>query len=603
MGVHPASALIGSAAKLLGNRRMLRLVLVILALALGLHISTPATVTAQESVWIQIEAKSSLAEAEERAAAWTAMFDNVQGFALGSGWHVIVLGPFSRPEAETRLRDLLRENLVPGDSFVADGRSYGESFWPVGAVQPDAPALDAPAPDSVAETPEATPAIPDETPEQARQSESLLSQTDRELIQTALQWFGHYQSTVDGAFGRGTRASMTAWQEAMGYEPTGILTTLQRDTLVANYEAEKATLGLQTVTEAEAGIELTLPTALVAFDHYEPPFVHFIAKDGTDALRITLISQPGDQSALYALYDTLQTLQVMPTTGPRERGERSFTLRGESATVTSQAYAELSRGLIKGWIVTWNPSADLPVDRILSTVEASFRGVGDRALDPGIVPMDGATKAGLLAGLEIRTPRLTRSGFFIDATGRVLTTADATAQCGRITLDGLTEATVAAADPVTGLAVLTPATPLSPPAVAEFQLSPDRVGAELAVSGYSYGDALPAPVLTFGTLAATEGLAGEQGLKRLALSALPGDAGGPVVDSTGAVIGMLLSPPEDKTRLLPEGVSFAAAGSTIAAALQAKGITLTQSARQGALPPEDLAKSAAGMTVLVSCWD
>jgi hypothetical protein len=46
-----------------------------------------------------------------------------------------------------------------------------------------------------------------------------------------------------------------------------------------------------------------------------------------------------------------------------------------------------------------------------------------------------------------------------------------------------------------------------------------------------------------------------------------------------------------------------ATGAAIASSLQAKGITLSQSARQGALPPEDLARSVGKMTVLVSCWD
>lgn len=582
---------------------MLRLALVILALGLLLHSIPPAA--AQEQVWIQIEAKPDLAGAEERARAWTAMFDNVQGYVARAGWHIIALGPFTRDEAETRLSGLLRENLIPRDSFVTDGATYGDSFWPVGAVQPE-PAT----PDPLASAePAPEPAqpqlvtIPDETPEQARQSEADLTQQERETIQTALGWFGFYDSTVDGAFGRGTRAAMTAWQEAMGYEPTGILTTQQRGTLVANYQAEEASLGLMTVTEPEAGIELTLPTALVQFDHYEPPFVHYTAKDGSDDLRVTLISQPGDQSALYGLYDMLQTLEIMPMTGPRDRGERSFTLRGDSATVASQAYAELSRGLIKGWIVTWNPQSDLPVDRILPAIEASFRGIGDRALDPGIAPMDAATKSGLLSGLEVRKPLLTASGFFIDGTGSVLTTAEAVAQCARITLDGTTVATVAFTDAAAGLAVLQPSTPLSPAAHAEFQLSPDRIGAEIAVAGYSYGEALPAPVLTFGTLAAAEGLDGQTGVKRLALAALPGDAGGPVVDPTGAVLGMLLPAVSEAGRVLPEGVAFATTGSTIAATLAPKGITLAQSARQGALPPEDLAAQTAQMTVLVSCWD
>lgn len=598
---------------------MLRLVFACLALGLCLLSAPPAAAqqnALQDSgqVWIQIEAKSSLADAEDRAAAWQAMFDNVQGFRIGSGWHVITLGPFTRTDAETRLDGLLRENLIPRDSYITDGRGFQGSFWPVGAAIPEEPAATANTTDEIA-SPDATatvepmpeiapaPALPDETPEQARQSESLLSQSEREQLQTALKWFGFYTSTIDGAFGRGTRGSMAAWQEAMGYEPTGILTTFQRDTLTANYLAEQSALDLATITEPEAGIEVTIPTALVQFDHYEPPFVHFTGKDGSDALRITLISQPGDQSALYALYDTLQTLQVMPTTGPRERGERSFTLRGDSATVTSAAYAELSRGLIKGWIVTWNPTADLPMDRILPAVESSFRPVGDRALDPGIVPMDGATKAGLLSGLEVRKPRLTRSGFYIDGTGNVLTSADAVDQCARITLDGVTEASLTFADPAAGIALLAPSTPVSPPATAEFQLAPDRIGTEIAVSGYSYGDALPAPVLTFGTLQAGEGLAGEQGLKRLALTALPGDVGGPVVDTTGAVLGVLQPASTDPARVLPEGVAFATTGPAISAALQAKGIILTQATRQGALPPEDLARQAGRMTVLVSCWD
>ena len=588
---------------------MLRLVFAALTFALtfALFLVHPGPADAQESgqVYLQIEAKPNATDARDRAEAWGAIFDKVNGFVLSSGWHVIALGPFDRSDALARLDSLKRENLIPRDSFISDATPYRTRFWPPeGAPNPEPLVAQ---PDPVAEATPEDPAppstLPDETPDQARASESLLTQEERELIQTALKWFGFYDSSIDGAFGRGTRASMTAWQEANGFDPTGILTTLQRGTLVANYQTEQAALGLETITEAEAGIEVTLPTALVAFDHYEPPFVHFTARDGSDDLRITLISQPGDQAALYALYDMLQTLTIMPTSGPRERGERSFTLRGESGTVVSEAYAELSRGLVKGWIVTWNPAADLPIDRILPAVEASFRPIGDRALDPGIVPMDAATRTGLLSGLEVRKPRASASGFFVDAQGHVLTGAATVAQCARVTLDTATEARVAFTDPATGIALLAPVTPVAPPATAEFQLSPDRMGAEIAVAGYSYGEALPAPVLTFGSLAAAEGLDGQQGVKRLALTTLPGDAGGPVVDNSGAVLGLLLPVSDDPARILPDGVAFAATGPAIATALAAQGITLSQSARQGALPPEDLARQTAQMTVLVSCWD
>jgi S1-C subfamily serine protease len=262
----------------------------------------------------------------------------------------------------------------------------------------------------------------------------------------------------------------------------------------------------------------------------------------------------------------------------------------------------VSRGLVKGWMLAWDPS-DARMARVVQELRASFRPVGDRALDPGLVPLDESARQGLLSGLELRKPRLSRSGFYVDAAGAVLTTTEAVAQCGRITLDGTVDATVTLQDDATGIALLAPVRPLSPPAVAGFQLAPDRIGAEVAVSGYSYGDRLSAPVLTFGTLADSAGLDGETGVKRLSLAALPGDAGGPVVDGTGAVLGMLLPRATGSGRVLPDDVALAATGAAIAELLAPKGVALAEAVSQGAMAPEDLARKAARMTVLVSCWD
>lgn len=584
---------------------MMRFVLAGLAFLAAALLQTQAQ--AQDRAWVQIEALPSLSEAEDRARAWSAVFPDVQGYALSGGdWYGILLGPYDRAGAEARRRELLSENLIPRDSFLAFGDGFGVPFWPVGVT---APAVEDPvAPEATAEAapepaaPEPAPAaLPDESPEEARASEAQLSEDARKGLQTALQWFGFYTATVDGAFGRGTRASMAAWQEANGHEATGILTTAQRAELVAAYEGEKAAFGFETLTEAEAGIEITYPSAMFAMDGYEPPFVNFSAKDGSDA-RLILISTPGDRATLSGLYDMLQRLEIMPNDGPRELRETSFSLRGDSAARTTVAEVGLSGGLVKGWMLSW-PTQDARMERALTTLRASFRPVGDRALDPGLVPLDEAMRQGLLSGLETQRPRLSRSGFYVDAKGAVLTTVEAVDQCKRITLDGAEEATVTLSDDASGLALLAPRRALAPPAVAAFQLAPDRIGAEVAVSGYSYEDRLSAPVLTFGTLADATGLDGEAGLKRLSLAALPGDAGGPVLDGTGAVLGMLLPRKADGARVLPDDVAHAATGQTIATALAASGITLTQAATEGAMAPEDLARQAARMTVLVSCWD
>lgn len=569
-----------------------------------LFVALPRTALAQDgTVWVQIEAQPTMPEAEERAQAWGALFPETVGFRLRSGWYGIMLGPYPEAEARGRLSALRREGLIPGDSFIAFARDFGPRFWPPEGVTPSQPATDGAVTAGVAEPGPAPALIPDETAAEARDSEVLLTREDRSELQSALEWFGLYEGAIDGAFGRGTRAAMTAWQEAQGMlEPTGILTTRQRAELLQAYRDAAAAFGFAEVVEAEAGITAVLPLGLVEFDHYEPPFVHFRPRMA-DGPRVLLISQPGDQAALTGLYDLLQSLETVPLAGERSRDERSFRIRGTSAEVDTTIHAELTGGFIKGWMLISTPDKSARDARILERIEASFATDPAKALDPGMAVMPEATRNTLLAGLELRRPRLSRSGFFVDDAGAVLTVAEAVEGCGRITLDGTIPAVLRQLDAASGLALLTPLAVLSPPGVAELQLAPERPETEVMVAGYSYEDRLPAPVMTFGTLAEVTGLAGEPGLKRLALQALPGDAGGPVLDATGAVIGVLLPRAADGGRRLPPDVHFAYSASGIASLLSANGVTPRQAARTGAAAPSDLTDIGTGMTVLVSCWD
>jgi len=570
----------------------------VLLIALVALLGVSRMAVAQDQAWLQIEAQPDLAGAQDRARAYAAVFPDVAGFQLGSGWYAIALGPFAPEAAAGRIFDLKRENMIPGDSFITDGSDHRQQFWPVGQVGEPAVAVD---PVIVVEPVEPL-EVPDETVREAKASEAGLTRDGRKELQTALGWYGFYTAAVDGSFGPGTRNSMAEWQGVNGFEATGVLTTAQRTALLTNYQADQAEFGFETITEAEAGIEITLPMSLLQFDHYEPPFVHFTEKDGS-GLRVFLISEPGDQSSLYGLYDILQTLEVVPANGERVRGEDSFTINAQSATVQSYAYAETSKGMVKGFMVVWKPADAERMTRILPALKASFRPVGDKALDPGLVPMDEAARSGLLSGLEVKTPIRSRSGFFVDAAGTVLTTIDAVGNCGRITIDHDIDAVVKITDAPSGLVVLAPAGALAPSAFAQFKTGALRLGSEVAVAGYSYEAKLPAPVLSFGTLEEDKGLNGETGIARLAIALLPGDAGGPVVDQTGAVIGMALPAAIDGAKLLPDGVAFAATGATIAAVLTKAGVVSSRSALVGVATPDALNAAALGMTVLVSCWE
>lgn len=545
-----------------------------------------------EPSWVQIEAKPTEAEATAQAATWAATFPNVGGFVLGSGWYAVVLGPYSLPEAVAQAELLRREGMIPSDAFVADESRFRQRFWPAasGTAAPAAAPAAAPV----------NPAQPGETLAQARASEGQLSAGERMALQEALQWQGHYTSAIDGAFGPGTRASMKEWQAVIGAEQTGVLTSAQRADLLARTAAERAELGLAEVRDEEAAISIVMPTGLVKFERYEPPYAIYGARDGS-GVQVLLISQQGDQSSLFALYDAMQSLALVPLEGARERSASRFTLTGQNAEILSHAEVSLKGGLIKGFTLVW-PAADAArMGRVLAAMQGSFTPLGTSAMDDTLGEPLAVSAADLTSGLEVRKPTHTRSGFYITAAGAVMTTAEA-ASCGRVTVDGAAF-DLAFADVGLGIAVLTPRVALAPRSVAAFQTGTVRLEAEVAVAGYPYADALSAPVLTFGRLAALNGLAGETGLARLRLTALPGDAGGPVLDSSGAVLGVLLPAATDGARILPGDLALARQVSALAPLLSERGFAPVAATGTGAMAPEDLARLARGLAVQVSCWN
>lgn len=343
---------------------------------------------------------------------------------------------------------------------------------------------------------------------------------------------------------------------------------------------------------------MSMPTGVVKFDKYESPFAHYDASDALGA-KVLLISQTGDQNTLFGLYDIMQTLEIVPKDGPRSRGDTAFTLVGENADIISHTEVSLQGGEVKGFTLIWPAGDEERRTRLLAEMKASYSRI-EGVLDPA-AGSDEAQSIDLVSGLEIRRPKLSRSGFFIDNSGTVVTSLATVQNCTSITVEGDVEADIIASDAVLGIAVLRPRSALVPAAVAIFQQSAPRLQSQIAVAGYSYEGVLGAPSMTFGVLADLRGLRGEEQLKRLALAALPGDVGGPVFDAGGAVLGMLL--PEDTSgRKLPEDVSFSANGSAIQQVLNAASLSSQATDILGHIAPEDLTITATDMTVLVSCW-
>ncbi len=571
---------------------------------------------AQDNAWVQIEAVPTLNAGEASVRRQAAALESVNGFRLPNGWYAIALGPYSAADAQTKMASLKASALIPGDSFIAFSRQYATQFWPVGANALNAAPIitaDTGSTTEVAQVDE-TPAInitppplPDETRAQARASERSLDRDARKELQIVLQWEGFYNSGIDGAFGPGTRKAMAAYQAAKGYDETGILTTRQRVEMLAGYQAVIDSLGLQTMRDEQAGIEMAMPSAMVGFSRYEAPFVHYDAMNGS-GVRVILISQTGDQNTLFGLYDILQTLEIIPIGGERTRREGDFTLEGRNSEITSYTYVRLVDGAVKGFTLIWPAGDTMGADSerrrtmALKEMKASFTSLPGMALADNAGLDEAVQSLDLLSGLEIRRPDVSRSGFFVDDAGAVLTTAAAVANCKRITINEVYDATVAGQNSDLGLAVLHPVDQLAPTSVAQFLIGKARLQSDIAVAGFPFEGRLSAPTLTFGTLADIKGLGGEDYLSRLSINVQLGDAGGPVLDNGGAVLGML-QPRSDSGPQLPGDVNFAIDAGNIAAFLGENGITATPIDAATSMHPVQMGAMAADMTVLVSCWN
>lgn len=593
-----------------GFRGLLALMLAA-ALAFGLLVPGPAR--AQEAVFIQIESHAALSEAESRARAYAQLVANVNAFRARTGLYAVSLGPYSPADAQALLGQLLAQGLVPRDSFVLTGQPYVAQVYPVGAnalATAPQPVTTGAVPPAVEQTalPQTTEPVaeiviaePEETLQQARQSEAQLDRAGRDALQIALQWFGFYNSTIDGAFGPGTRNAMSAWQTDRGFEATGILTTRQRAQLLDEYRGELAALGMDTVRDERAGIQINLPLAMVRFGDYNFPFAQFDPV-GDSGVQILLISQPGDRNTLFGLYEIMQTLEIVPLEGARERQGDRFLLTGQSATMRSHTEARLVGGAVKGFTLVWPPERDAQIARVLPMMQQSFTAL-DGVLDPAAIPEGAGEEIDLVSGLEVRRPALVRSGFYIDAQGSVLTTTEAVGgQCAQVLIDDAYAADVAWQDAELGLALLRPRQRLAPLAFAQMAAEPGRLRADVAVAGFPFDGALGSASMAFGTLADLQGINGEPMIQRLDLATADSEAGGPVFDLTGAVLGMVL-PGMTANRALPEDVTLALRADQLAQAFAAAGITPTISTRTETLSRDRLARLGADMTVTVSCWN
>jgi hypothetical protein len=426
--------------------------------------------------------------------------------------------------------------------------------------------------------------------------ERKLSEKIKRDVQLALKWFKHYQGRIDGSFGKMSQQAVGLWQQQNKFAVTNSLSRRQRELLLKNYAMDSVEFGLKEFSEEKAGIRIILPSELLKFEKYEFPFAYYSNAKDSD-LKIILISQPGTEKALKALYDVLQTLAIVPADGVKEISQSSFTIDTQDLENKAYAYASLKGGYIKGFLAYYPPESQAVLGAIIQIAKDSITSVSDPLLKEA--PSEAEISRTFFYGLKIKTPKLSRTGFFINEGGTVITSSNISEDCSKITLDKKFEVNLVGSE--NGVSVLEPKEPIIPMNFLTFSKNTIGLNSRVSSAGYSYEGELPEPSITYGSVENTKGLKGEGNIIILSLNLLPGDYGSAIVNERGEIIGMAIDN-QDEFKTLSNNSSLALKSETILKILRKHKKLSHINSNFEKLTDKKLSTKIRESTILVSCW-
>lgn len=200
------------------------------------------------------------------------------------------------------------------------------------------------------------------------------------------------------------------------------------------------------------------------------------------------------------------------------------------------------------------------------------------------------------------------TGFFVTDEGHVVSNAHVVKGCARAQVRyGLSvfhDANIVARDASNDLAILK--TDIKPQAVATLR-SGVRVGENVAAYGFPLSGLLSSGGnFTIGNVSAVSGMRDDTRFMQISAAVQPGNSGGPVLDQSGNVVGVVVSKLDaiklaDITSDIAQNVNFAIKTTVLANFLETTGIAFSSAVRSDALAPPDIADRGKQMSVLIRC--
>ena len=206
---------------------------------------------------------------------------------------------------------------------------------------------------------------------------------------------------------------------------------------------------------------------------------------------------------------------------------------------------------------------------------------------------------------KVPQTKSTGSAFFVTHAGHLLTNAHVVSDCRSISVKssggqaGIAQ--VIAVDQNDDLALLK--LERRPDATAAFRIArPPRAGESAVVFGFPLSQLLASTGnVSTGVVTALAGLRDDPHHIQISAPVQSGNSGGPVLDASGYLIGIVVSKLNPVLGDVPQNVNFAIKASTATNFLEAHGIAYKSAAGEKELPIPDIVEQARGFSAQVLC--
>ncbi len=450
------------------------------------------------------------------------------------------------------------------------------------------------------------------------------TQKERLTLQINLIAAGYFGGIPSQNFSSRLFQSLQKFQSENGFDANGALDISQSERLSSLANKWFLKWGFKKVSHPARGYSVWVPFGLGLQGERDSSAINYA--DPEKRIYITFATFP--ESSLSVFYAAFQQalLNANAKIHSKVLNKDFYIISASEGGIDKYIRYQRDAKNVTGFSLLWNNSkGNVEAVRIAILMSASLR--SHSTIEPYIEPPSGNTAPSEPKSFETakteKPPTATKAapnanpkdgiissgtGFFVTRDGVFVTNAHVVKDCKNLnakTDDGkLLSVRIVSTDPINDLALLS--VDFKPAKISSIKVG-IRLGEPIAAFGFPLSQTLSSSGnFTLGNVTALSGIADDTRFLQISAPVQPGNSGGPLLDNSGNLVGVVTSKLNVLQTLassgdIPQNVNFAVKASAVTAFLESNRVVFENGTATTALSAPDLADHARRISVFVTC--